>query len=329
MLEVRCFHNLLVGDWLSVWSDQAGRFSDFLAPVTRQILEEQILGNILFDPEGLLLAYLDGVPVGTIHAAFGPNADGSDFSRQIGILYAPIIRSDVPLDRSGVAAALIQAGETYFRRNGTHRWYAGGYSKASPFYTGLYGWTNPEGICDADRETLEVFCRLGYSRFGVSHRYRLRCAPWKSSLTPKIQQVDGRVLVTHFERVTEPSWWEANIYRNFDTEEWNVFPRNGFNDEPIAGAVLRWMSPTFSPYGEIERKDPRYILDYIAVNEAHLREGIASFLLTVVLAGLARHHSAFTLDTVIDARNGRLASFLQANRFQNIGSVTSFYKVVA
>ena len=329
MIEVRCFHNLLADDWLSVWSDQAARFSDFLAPVTRQVLESQILGNILFDPEGLFLAYLDGVPVGVIHAAFGPNADGTDFSYQVGILYAPVIRSDIPLDRSGVAAELIQAGEDYFQKRGTHRWYAGGYAKASPFYTGLYGWTNPEGVSDADTETLAVFCRMGYSRFGVSRRFRLICAPFTPRLTPKIQEADNNVIISRFARPTEPSWWESNIYRNFDTEEWNVFPRKGLNDEPIAGALFRKMCPTFSPHGEIEQRENRFILDYIAVIETQLRQGIASLLLTVALADLTRCHSSFTVDTLVDARNERLAAFLQANRFQEIGTVTSFYKVLA
>ncbi len=328
MFKVRQFHNRLIDDWLTVWGDQAARFPDFLAPVTRQVMELQILGNPIFDPAGLMIAYDGSTPIGVVHASFGPNPSGNDLSKAVGILYPPVIRSDMPLDRGAAATALIRAAEDYFLAHGTHRWYAGGYAHSSPFYTGLYGWTNPEGICDSDTETIDMLYRMEYRPFGISRRFRLVCAPFHPHVTPKIQKADRDILVTRFVRQTEPSWWDANIYRNFDTEEWNAFFRGGINDDPIAGAIFRRMTPTFSPRGEIEQKEVRYILDYIAVVEDRLRRGIASLLLMIALTDIAQFHPQFTVDTVIDSRDSRLAEFLRANRFQEIGTVSSFYKVV-
>lgn len=329
MFKVREFNNRLIGDWLEVWGDQAARFPEFLAPVTRQVLELQILGNSLFDPAGFLIAYDGKTPIGVIHAAFGPNPSGSDLSRLVGILYPPVIRTDVPVDRGRAAQELIEAAEAYFHAQGTRRWYAGGYANSSPFYTGLYGWTNPVGICDDDVETVEILHRLGYRPCGVSRRFRLVCAPYRPVITPKIQQADNEVVVTRFVRQSEPSWWEANIYRNFETEEWNVLPRDAINDDPIAGAVFRQMSPTFTPRGEIEQDQTRYILDYIAVVETRLRCGIASLLLTVALSDIARLHGEFIVDTVVDVRDTRMASFLLASQFTEVGTVSSFFKVVS
>ena len=329
MFKVREFHNRLIDDWLEVWGDQAARFPEFLAPITRQVMELQILGNPLFDPAGLLIAYDETRPIGVIHAAFGPNPSGSDLSRLVGILYPPVIRSDIPHDRGEVARALIEAAENYLSSRGTRRWYAGGYANSSPFYTGLYGWTNPVGICDDDVETIGIFRQMGYRPCGTSRRFRLVCAPYRPVITPKIQAADNEVVVSRFVRQSEPSWWEANIYRNFETEEWNVFYRNAINDDPIAGAVFRRMSPTFSTRGEIEQTEVRYILDYIAVVESKLRRGIASLLLMVALADLSRLNSEFIVDTVTDVRDARLTSFLLASRFEEVGTVSSFFKVVS
>ena len=329
MLEVREFNNRLVGDWLEVWGDQAARYPDFLAPVTQQVFELQILGNVLFDPAGLLIAYDGATPLGVIHAAFGPNPTGSDLSRMVGILYPPVIRSDRPLDRGEVARVLIEAAEGYLRSRGTRRWYAGGYANASPFYTGLYGWTNPVGICDADTETIEIFRRMGYRPCGASRRFRLVCAPYHPSVTPKMQEVYHKVDIRPSIRLSESSWWEANIYRNFDTEEWNVYFQDALNDDPIAGAVFRQMTPIYTDRGEMEQKETRFILDYLAVVESQLRRGIGTLLLAVALTDISHLCSAFTVDTVADARDERMSAFLLANRFEEVGTVSSFFKVVS
>lgn len=329
MIEVREFNNRLVDDWLEVWGDQAARFPEFLAPVTRQVLELQVLGNPLFDPAGLLIAYDGAAPLGMIHAAFGPNPAGTDLSRLVGILYPPVIRSDRPLDRGEVARTLVEAAEAYLRACGTRRWYAGGYANASPFYTGLYGWTNPVGICDADTETIDVFRRLGYRSCGVSRRFRRVCAPYRPSVTPKMQEMYRLVDIRPSIRLSESSWWEANIYRNFDTEEWNVYFQDALNDDPIAGVLFRQMTPTFTDRGEMEQKETRFILDYIAVIESQLRRGLATLLLAVALTDISHLCSAFTVDTVVDARDERLGSFLRANQFEETGTVSSFFKVVS
>ncbi len=329
MFKVREFSNRLVDDWLKVWGDQAARFPEFLAPVTRQVMETQILGNFLFDPAGLLIAYKDDEPIGVIHAAFGPNADGTDLSHQVGILYPPVIRSDIAVRRGEVARALIEAAENYLRGRGSRRWYAGGYGNSSPFYTGLYGWTNPVGVCDEDTETIEILRQMGYRDDRVSRRFRMVWPPPRISITPKIQEASNHVTINRFARQSEPSWWESNIYRNFESEEWNVFFRDGLNDDPIAGAVFRQMTRTCSPRGEIEQKESRFILDYIAVVETRLRRGIASLLLIFALADLERTYGRFTVDTVVGADDAPLASFLRANGFLEVGTVSSFRKVVS
>lgn len=328
MLTIKSFGNSDISDWLSVWTDQAERFPDFLAPVTRQVMETQILGNCLFDPKGLLIARFNGEPVGFIHAAFAPNRSGTDASKDVGILYAPIVR-DAPIPRGEIARALIDAGETYFLSHKTRRWYAGGYANSSPFYTGLYGRTNPDGICEKDTEILNVFHQLNYSPFSSSRRFRLVCAPFRANITPKIQQAHRSTLINRFTRSTEETWWDANIFRNFDSEEWNAFTRDSRDDEPIAGVLFRRMASTYSARGELEQREVRYILDYIGVVETSLRQGIASLLLTAALIDLGKYTHSFTVDTVVDSGDTRLAEFLLANKFKELDSVCSFYKVLA
>ena len=63
--------------------------------------------------------------------------------------------------------------------------------------------------------------------------------------------------------------------------------------------------------------------------ETRLRCGIASLLLTVALSDIARLHGEFIVDTVVDVRDTRMASFLLASQFTDAGTVSSFFKVVS
>ena len=197
-----------------------------------------------------------------------------------------------------------------------------------PSIPGCYGRTNPNGIDCSDTETLGFYAAWGMTLQGIHRSTGLSVRRFAPAITPKIQRVDNGVLVSRFTRSTEPTWWKSNIYRNFESEEWNLFPRKAINGDPIGGVVFRSMTMGSPLCGPFERPESRFILDYIGVVGSKLRRGIASFLLTVALADLSRYRPSFIVDTIVPNENIALACFLEANRFEKVAAVTSFCKFV-
>ena len=329
MLSVRPFTNKDSGFIVEIWMEKSREYPDFFAPMSLDLLEGQVLGNPLFDAKGFLFVFDGDRPVGFIHAAFSPNPQGDDLSYETGILFSPIIRPGRG-DREEIAETLILAGENYFRSHGTSRWYAGGYANGSPFYMGLYGRCNPEGIFVKDQFILETFYKLGYRLFAESRRFRLDLANFQSIISPKIYKASLKYIVRRIPCWKAPNWWTANIYRNFQTIEWNVFDRDNHTlfPELVAGALFHKMQkPIYSRFFP-DHNATHFILDYIGVVEGALRQGIASFLLTTIFNELkADSVLSIVIDSILEAQDERLANFLLSLGFEETDLVQSLYKI--
>lgn len=328
-LTIQPYHNANSAAVVDIWSEQAGKFPDFFTPLSIDLLESQILGNSLFDAKGFLIALDDGKPVGFIHASFCPDLQGTNLSYETGILFAPIIRPDIAA-RAEIAETLILAGENYLRSHGTERWYAGGYASASPFYMGLYGRCNPEGILQKDEMVIDAFLKLGYHLFSESRRFRIELSRFHPNVTTKIHKAHRDFIVRRMPGWKAPNWWEANIYRNFNSMEWNVFSRDDHSSfpEPIAGSLFRQIQRPIYSRNNQDRNAVHIIMDYIGVLESNLRQGIASFLLTTSFNEMiADEFSPIVVDTIVESQDKPLIDFLLSHHFQETDSVRSLYKI--
>ena len=332
MLTCRTFRNNDSRLILDLWSRKVKEFPEFFAPLSMDLLEGQVLGNMLFDPASLIFAF-DGSQeaVGFLHASFCPDVSGERSDPQTGILFAPVVRQDAA-NREEIFQTLIAAGENYLVSRGAKRWYAGGYANAAPFYTGLYGRCNPEGIYEKETAVLDAFEKAGYHSFSRSLLFRLELSGWRPPVSRKAHEAHQKYVVRRISDWSASSWWEANIYRNFSAAEWNVFAANDRArvPKPVAGLLIQQMQKNF--YTVRAEADPflRLILSYVGVLESHLRVGIASFLCASVFQEIAAaEYRPVVLETIVPEGDKRLAAFLDSQKFIETGAVRSFYRSAA
>lgn len=328
MLTLRPFCNADCHQILRLWEKKSREFPDFFVPMAMETLESQILGNVLFDPAGLILAFEGTDAVGFLHASFSPDPNGDGPSTTSGILFSPILDPAAP-NRAEVAAELIAAGEQYLLSREARRWYVGGYANASPFYTGLYGRCNPEGILASDELIIATLNNTGYRPLGRSRLFRLNLSDYRPTINQKMHEAHRRCTVRKMPNPTAPNWWEANIYRNFLSSEWNVFLRDDRSPfpEPVAGALFHRMQKSlYTPRTE-DDDIVHLILSYIGVAENELRNGIASLLFSVVVGDiLSEEFLPVAVDTIVPEEDERLAAFLQKQGFAETEQVRSFFK---
>ncbi len=324
-MKLRTFANSDARILLTLWQAKREENPNFFTSMTSERLENQILGNILFDPQGLIIAFDDDQPLGFIHVSFAPNGRGTDIDPRIGILFSPIVPAQTP-DRQRVIEELIRAGERYFQARGTQRWFAGGYANASPFYTGLYGPCNPDGILESDQPVIDALKSSGYSLFSSSCLFQVMLNQYEMGIDQKIHETRRHYSTQRMSRWTPPNWWEANVYRSFFSYEWNVFDRKRMQ-QPIAGAVLHQMLPIQSRNAPNPNASNDLVLAYIGVDEKLLRQGIATFLFTEMTADIIGGAIyPVVIYNVVPKMDQRLIAFLQKQGFQQKETVLSFCK---
>ena len=101
-----------------------------------------------FDRHGLIVATRDGLPVGFVHAGFGPNEDGTGLDTSMGTTHLLMMRSGY--EDPHLADELLAASEDYLRSQGASVLYVGGIKPLNSFYLGLYGGSEIPGVLQSN-----------------------------------------------------------------------------------------------------------------------------------------------------------------------------------
>ena len=126
------------------------------------LLEHAVFSKMHFDRNGLILAMRDEVPVGFVHAGFGPSDDGNKLDRSLGTTHMMMLRAGH--EDLSLADDLLAASEEYLRSQGASVIYAGGIKPLNSFYLGLYGGSEIPGVLQSNTMLSEACIRAGYSQ---------------------------------------------------------------------------------------------------------------------------------------------------------------------
>ncbi len=320
MFKIRPFTNADPGFVKELWNAKSKSDPSRYYKVDTDILEEQLFGNILFDRMGLLFAVDENDQViGFIHASFLPNQNWDGPSSNFGVIFPPIVR---PTYERQVEACqeLIIAAENYLKSKNINLWFAGGCEKLPPFYTGLYGNGITLGLLEGDTQLVDAFQKLGYRTHMRFRSFQLDSSCYIAPITVRSREASQNYII----RINQPpiarNWWEANLYRNFETFEWNVFSRSDRKAPPIAGALVHQIH-------DLPSSD-YCILSDIGVLENCLRSGIGSFLFSTVVHDLVHilHQRLVFVTTIVD-KNEPLAAFLNRHQFTEKEAALALYKI--
>jgi ribosomal protein S18 acetylase RimI-like enzyme len=260
-------------------------------PLTFALLNDFVLSKLYFDRRGLIVATDDEAPlrssaspgrpspaldrgprpIGFVHAAFGPNADGSQLSTERGVICMLLVEPHPR--RAEVERELLARAETYLRARGARMLYAGGLRPLDPFYLGLYGGSELPGFLDSGPLIEQVLVAEGYQPVERTLVYQAQLAAIRPVVDRTQLQIRRQMDI---QAVFDPplaSWWEACVTSCIDRTRFELHLRQG---GPALAAVTYWLMEAFSmSWGAYSVG----MLD-LEVDPSWRRRGLATFLLS-------------------------------------------------
>ena len=238
MIEYRSFRNSDPPQIAAIWNSQAplrGR----VAHVRPNLLAEHVFGKTYFDRDGLMLAILDGEPIGFAHAGFGPSAHHDSLNPATGVI-SSLMTVDHP-QATEAARGLLDQCERYLASRGAINLTAFGYQERCPFYLGLYGGAQMPGVLGDQEAVIATFLGAGYQQHDrtlILHRALDSGAiPIARSqhLLKRTYDIDAAI------NPPDPHWWSASTFGPFSRMQFDLLARA---DDSVCGQLLVWdMNP--------------------------------------------------------------------------------------
>jgi len=224
VVEYRRFRNSDPPELLRLWH-QAGLGRGAASGFDADILETVVFSQPYFDPHGLILAVIDGQPVGFVHAGFGPNAEETDIDPRTGVICAVMVTPAVR--RRGIGRELLRRAEAYLQSRGATSVFAGPAAPYDPFYFGIYGGSQPAGFLLSDPFADPFFRAHGYAeqRRRVIMQRSLQDRGGPGGL--RLLAIRRSSKLCGPEVCQTPTWWWSTRPGRLDTLELALLPKSG------------------------------------------------------------------------------------------------------
>jgi len=277
MPDIRPFCNTDPPAVVSVWQRCAAQ-AGLALPVSVDLFERLVFSKLYF-PQGRLFLAFDGeTPIGLAHAAFGPNDEHSWISPESGIVCMLLVCPEWP-DRPGLAADLLAACERFLIGQGATTIQGGAAPGCAPFYAGLYGGSFPPGVFECDEVACTAFEASGYQRAGRMLAHQRSLEDFRPIVDRQMIQLRR---ATELKTIIDPASrnrWEAMTIGEFDLTRFELATRRPA--ATVASLTVRDMGPP-APH----LPGPAAGVLDLFVDEAHRRQGMATFLLSESLKQL-------------------------------------------
>ena len=302
--HLRPFRNTDPPQLAEIWQSQPPQ-RGILQPVSAPMLEFAVFSKAHFDRNGLIVAELDGLPVGFAHAGFGPNDDGTALDKSIGTTHLVMMRAGY--EDPALVDALLDASEEYLRSSGATVIYAGGIKPLNSFYLGLYGGSEIPGVLESNKLLREACIRRGYTECGQVCILQCDLVRFRPPLSRKVRQV-GRLV--KFEETVDPissSWWEACVWGCQQRDRFQLLDKA--TDKTIAIASFWDVQPLSACWGICTAG-----LFELEVDPQWRRQGCASYLLAEAFR-LLRRRGVATIEAQCMSTNEQALAFYQSLGF--------------
>jgi ribosomal protein S18 acetylase RimI-like enzyme len=299
MLTFRPFRNTDPPLLTALWRAHVGR-PGMPGHITCELLEQLVFSKLYFDHEGLILAVDDERLVGLVHAGFGPNEARNALAHQTGVISLLLVHPGSPPQ---LAVDLVERAENYLQSRGAREVFGGGVSPACPFYTGLYGLSEPPGVFDHDEVFRDALLARGFRPSVQTLTFQRDLEGFVAPMDRQQMEIRRRMIVEVTVDAPTRTWWEACLWSGFELIRLELMPRG--SSTPSAWAVFRNLEPqgasgVYRGAGLIE----------ICVDEHSRRRGLAVFLMSEACRQFVRQGiTNLTAQTQVDdaATRGLLA----------------------
>ena len=181
-----------------------------LQPVSALLLEHAVFSKMHFDRKGLIVATRDEVPVGFVHAGFGPDESGAAIDTSLGTTLMLMLRAGH--EDPALADDLLAASEEYLRDQGASVIYAGGIKPLNSFYLGLYGGSEIPGVLQSNTLLCEACLRQGYRETAQVSILQCDLVQFRPPVSRKVRQLRRPTTVHETFDPAAANWWEACVW---------------------------------------------------------------------------------------------------------------------
>ena len=274
-------------------------------------LDRWIFWKPYFDSAGLILAVADGVPIGFVHAGFGPNADQTALDTRQGVICIILVR--LAWRRQKIGIQLLQRAEQYLRKQGAEVIFAGGLRPMNPFYYGLYGGSDSPGFLRSDPEAGPFLEANGYKADVTRLVFQKRLEQPLIIVDPRFSTLRKRFEVQMIPRIQIGTWWQECVLGPLDPFEIRLVDKDGC----VAASAHYW---EMEGYGWRWGCPAAGIMD-VNVREDMRRQGIAKLLVLHVLRHLQEQYFG-VVEMQVLASNAAGVSLFRSLGFQQVDSGT-------
>ncbi|MFV2070418.1 MAG: GNAT family N-acetyltransferase [Pirellulales bacterium] len=307
MYCLRPFRNTDPPHLAEIWRSQPPQ-RGMLQPVSAPLLEYSVFSKMHFDREGLIVATKDGVPVGFVHAGFGPNEDCSSIDTSMGTTLLLMMRDGMEDDV--LADRLLAASEDYLRSRGASVLYAGGLKPLNSFYLGLYGGSEIPGVLHSNNLLRDACLRHGYSESAKVTIQHCDLAQFRPLVTRKVRQLRFNTRVSETADPSADNWWEACVWGSHERDRFELIDKR--EDRVLAFASFWDVQPLSMSWGVCTAG-----LSELYVEPDCRRQGCASLLLNEAFRML-RRRGVSTVEAQTMATNDAANAFYAALDFSEV-----------
>lgn len=268
MYHFRPFRNADSPRLADIWRSQPPQ-RGLLQPVSAPILEYFVFSKPYFDPAGLIVALQENVPIGFVHAGFGPNEAQTALDTDFGTTHLLMLRGDH--HDIGLADELLNRSEGYLLDRGAKVLYGGGIRPLNGFYLGLYGGSEMPGVLTSDTNFGEACRRKNYREIDRVVILERELSTFRPPVSRDQRQLRREICFTEINNPPVKTWWEACTTGAFERICFSLERNNRsvadvwfWDVEPLSSC---WNAPTAGMF------------DLHVPNDAR-RKGLATFLLS-------------------------------------------------
>ena len=209
------------------------------------LLEHAVFSKMHFDRRGFIVATRDDVPVGFVHAGFGPDEAGAALDTSLGTTHMLMTRAGE--DDAALADDLLAASEEYLRSEGARVIYAGGIKPLNSFYLGLYGGSEIPGVLQSNTLLCESCLRRGYSESAKVSILQCDLVRFRPSVSRKVRLLRRPTTVRENVDLPAANWWEACVWGTQQRDHFQLIDKA--TDKTIATASFWDVQPLSACWG--------------------------------------------------------------------------------
>ena len=209
------------------------------------LLEHAVFSKMHFDRHGLIVATRDDVPVGFVHAGFGPNDEGQELDTSLGTTHMMMLRAGE--EDNSLADDLLAASEEYLREQGAMVIYAGGIKPLNSFYLGLYGGSEIPGVLQSNTLLSEACSRADYTQSAQVSILQCDLVRFRPPVSRKVRQLRRPTQVREMVDPIAANWWEACVWGSQQRDHFHLIEKA--TDRVIASTSFWDVQPLSACWG--------------------------------------------------------------------------------